>query len=342
MNLITASEIRTNRRDQVVIDLPPMRTTGQSADSMEGAEMLRKGLVALMMGVICAGSAVAADSAATRPNPAPAGLVGWLKGKKSGNQSNSTVSKSAQPTTARTNSRPQPGGIERAVVNDAERQAVSVRQTSGSPQDSNVDHGQSFVPPQNTLQPVPVENAPVLPNISSVSGPQYFSTTPAGSSNVLPVHPGGNWQTYQAPMQIQNVSQGVYTYPVNSSSPAGPAYHGSGMMTPQPQGGSYPMSSGGTYPQPGAALYPAPVPGIPSQIGGAAIMNQAFHPHEMLYPHEYHAMYPPYYYKVNGGFMVSPFGVWSHENWKLQGTQVDVKYKSHISPFALFHAPNHH
>jgi hypothetical protein len=306
---------------------------------MEGAEMLRKGLVALMMGVICAGSAVAADSAARKPNPAPTGLVGWLKSKKSGSPSASQASKSARPTAARTNSKP--GGIERAVVNDAERQAVSVRQTSGSPQDSKAPADASFVPPQNALQPVPVENAPVLPNISSVSGPQYFSATPAGSSNVIPVHPGGNWQTYQAPMPIQNVSQGVYTYPASATSPAGPAYSG-GMMTPQPQGGYYPMSSGGTYPQTGAALYPAPVPGIPTQIGGAAIMNQAFHPHEMLYPHHYQATYPPYYYKVHGGFMVTPFGVWSQENWKLQGTQVDVKYKSHISPFTMFHAPNHH
>ena len=294
---------------------------------MEEAEMLRKGLVALMMGVICAGSAVAADSAARKPNPAPTGLVGWLKGKTTGGSSASGSSKPAHPTAARSNSKSKQGGIVRAVIEDAERQAVTVRQTSGSPQDSNADAAPAFVEPQNALQPVPVENAPVLPNISSVAGPQYFSATPTGSSNVIPVHPGGNWQKYQAPMQIQNVSQGVYTYPAGAMSPAGPAYTGSGMMTPQPQGGYYPMSSGGTYPQPGAALYPAPVPGIPAQICGAAIMNQAFHPHEMLYPHEYHAMYPPYYYKVHGGFMVTPFGVWSHENWKLQGTQVDVKYK---------------
>ncbi len=304
--------------------------------------MLRKGLVALMMGVICAGSAVAADSAARKPNPAPTGLIGWLKGKKSGSPTASQVSEPGNPTAARSNSKPTPGGIERAVVKDAERQAVSVRQTSGSPQDTKATPAQTTVPPQTALQPVPVENAPVLPNISSVAGPQYFSAPPVGSSNVIPVHPGGNWQTYQAPMQIQNVSQGVYTYPASSTHSAGTVYTGGGMMTPQPQGGYYPMSSGGVYPQTGAALYPAPVPGIPSQIGGAAIMNQAFHPHEMLYPHEYHAMYPPYYYKVNGGFMLTPFGVWSHENWKLQGTQVDVKYKSHISPFTLFHAPNHH
>ena len=302
--------------------------------------MLRKGLVALMMGVICAGSAVAADSAARKPNPAPTGLAGWWKHKIAGHHTASAVSRPTQARTVRTQSKPKPGGIERAVVQDAERQSVVVRQTSGSPQDSQ---GQSVqtppVPPQSALQPVPIEMAPVLPNISTETGPQYFSAVPAGSSNVIPVYPGSNWQTYQAPMEIQNVSQGQYFYPASSSSPAGPTNTGGGMVTPQPTGGNYPMSSQGRYPQTGAALYPSPVPGIPQQMGGAAIMNQAFHPHEMLYPHEYHAMYPPYYYKVNGGFMVTPFGVWSHEDWKLQGTKVDVKYKSHISPFTLFHPP---
>jgi len=307
---------------------------------MEGADMLRKGLVALMMGVICAGSAVAADSALHKPNPAPMGLAGWWKNKTSGHQRTSAVSKSGEPRRVSSSSKPQPGGIERAVVNDAERQSVSVRQTAGSPQDSQDQAaGPSSVAPHSALRPVPVEDAPVLPNISSVSGPQYFGAIPPGSSSVIPVHPGSNWQTYQAPMQIQNVSQGQYFYPASSMSPAGPANTGGGMMTPQPNSGYYPTSSQGRYPQTGAALYPSPIPGIPQQMGGAAIMNQAFHPHEMLYPHEYHAMYPPYYYKVNGGFMVTPFGVWSHEDWNLQGTRVDVRYKSHISPFTLFHPP---
>lgn len=93
------------------------------------------------------------------------------------------------------------------------------------------------------------------------------------------------------------------------------------------------------YPQTGAALYPAPLPGIPQQVGGTAIVNPAFQPHEMLYPHQYKAMYGPYYYEVHGDWMVTPFGVWSQENWKLKGTEVDVKYKSHISPFSFFSAP---
>lgn len=302
--------------------------------------MLRKGLVALMMGVICAGSAVAADSVARKPNPAPSGLVGWWKEKVSGHHTGSAFSKPAQQHTVRTKSKPKPGGIERAVVKDAERQSVAVHQTSGSPQDSQDESVPlTPVPPQSALQPVPIEIAPVLPNTSTVSGPQYFSAMPAGSSNVMPVHPGSNWQTYQAPTQIQNASQGQQFHLARSANPAGPASMGGGVMTQQPQGGYYPMSSQGRYPQTGAALYPSPIPGVPVQMGGAAIMNQAFHPHEMLYAHEYHAMYPPYYYKVNGGFMVSPFGVWSHEDWKLEGTRVDVKYNSHISPFTLFHPP---
>ena len=59
----------------------------------------------------------------------------------------------------------------------------------------------------------------------------------------------------------------------------------------------------------------------------------------MLYPHRYKSVYGPYYYKVNGHWIATPFGVLSQENWKLKGTTVDVKYKSHISPFALFNRP---
>lgn len=305
--------------------------------------MLRKGLVALMMGVICAGSAVAADSAARKPNPAPSGgLVGWLKSKTSGQHA--TTSRPTKQNGMRSTATNASSGVKHAVVQDAELQAVKVRQTSGSPQDHNEALRPSAVPEIPTefeLRPIPVEQAPVLPNISTVSGPQYFSATPAGSSNVIPVYPGASWQTYQAPMPIRTVSQGQYTYPASASTPVGPQRTGNGMMTPQPTGGYYPMSSQGQYPQTGAALYPAPVPGIPQQIGGAAVVNPAFHPHEMLYPHQYHAMYPPYYYKVNGGFAVTPFGVWSQEHWKLEGTKVDVKYKSHISPFTLFQPPYH-
>lgn len=97
-------------------------------------------------------------------------------------------------------------------------------------------------------------------------------------------------------------------------------------------------SGGGASAGPGA-LYPSPKPGIPHQVGSTLIPHEALHPHEMLYPHRYRAMYGPYYYQVRGGWIVTPFGVWSKEKWKLKGTTVDVKYKSHISPFALFHPP---
>jgi hypothetical protein len=98
-------------------------------------------------------------------------------------------------------------------------------------------------------------------------------------------------------------------------------------------------SASGAPLHPGTALYPSPIPGIPQQVGGTAISSQFLNPHEMLYAHQYRAMYPPYSYKVNGKWMVTPFGVWSHEDWHLQGTMVDVKYKSSISPFALFTSP---
>lgn len=88
-----------------------------------------------------------------------------------------------------------------------------------------------------------------------------------------------------------------------------------------------------------APLYPTPQPFVPPEVGSSVITNQAFAPHEMLYAHKYHAMYPPFYYKVNGRWMVSESGLRNRESWKLQGTEVKVKYHSHISPFALFAPP---
>lgn len=93
------------------------------------------------------------------------------------------------------------------------------------------------------------------------------------------------------------------------------------------------------YPQLGASLYPAPVAGIPAQMGGTAITNPALHPHELMYEHEYKALYAPFYYEVKGEWIVTPFGVWTQENWKLRGTEVNVKYRKRISPFALFRPP---
>lgn len=97
----------------------------------------------------------------------------------------------------------------------------------------------------------------------------------------------------------------------------------------------------GQYPQLNAPMYPSPVQYTPPWTGGTVVTNQAFAPHEFLYPHDYHAMYPPFYYKVKGGWIVTPFGVRSHEQWKLQGTEVRVKYRSSIPLTAGFIPPRH-
>lgn len=406
--------------------------------------MLRKCLVALMMGVICAENAIAEQPAAKGSNPAPTGIVGWFKSKTSSKKSATakattskttkssksvattkpvmptdkamaskpaaspavagikssgapartaassqstvsgtkpsasstksasttpklTLSKRAKPKTAESTA-----AVERAFVRDAERQAVQVRQTAVQPDDAApaevavappelptlplesgatptvapIDRPETSVPSapaedfvanaESALQPVPIQQAPVLPNSDTVTGPQYFSATPAGMSNPVPIHPSQNWQQYQAPQSVNMSSQGQY-WNASHFAATGPVYQGAAPMSVQ--NGMYPQNGSGMYPQTGAALYPAPRPGIPQQVGGISIENQAFHPHEMLHAHRYRAIYPPYYYKVNGGWMVTPFGVWSKEDWKLQGTQVDVKYHSSISPFTLFKPP---
>lgn len=94
------------------------------------------------------------------------------------------------------------------------------------------------------------------------------------------------------------------------------------------------------YPYLHAPLYPVPQPNIPYQVGGTVVTNQAFGPHEMLYPHSYHAMYPPFSYKVDGHWLLTPFGVWSADHWKLQGTEVRVNYKPNISLLSGFFPPS--
>ncbi|QDT40065.1 hypothetical protein Pan241w_01180 [Gimesia alba] len=94
------------------------------------------------------------------------------------------------------------------------------------------------------------------------------------------------------------------------------------------------------YPQLGAPMYPSPKPGIPDYVGRTIITNQALAPQEMLYAHEYNAMYGPYYYNVKGGWIWTPFGMRSHERWKLEGTRVNVKYKSDFGLFPRFIPPH--
>jgi len=93
------------------------------------------------------------------------------------------------------------------------------------------------------------------------------------------------------------------------------------------------------YPQLGAPLYPSPKPGIPNYVGRTIITNQALAPQEMLYAHEYNSMYGPYYYNVKGGWLWTPFGMRSHERWKLEGTRVNVKYKTDFGFFPRFTPP---
>ncbi len=90
-----------------------------------------------------------------------------------------------------------------------------------------------------------------------------------------------------------------------------------------------PMTAG--YARLNAPLYPSPVQNVPHQVGGVVISNPALAPHEMLYEHEYRGLYPPYYYKVKGWWLWTPFGVESHDKWELTGTEVRVQYRNRSS-----------
>lgn len=93
------------------------------------------------------------------------------------------------------------------------------------------------------------------------------------------------------------------------------------------------------YPYLNAPLYTAPTQRVPYQVGGVFYTNQAFAPHEMLHEHEYEALYPPFFYKVGGHWIMTPWGVWSSEHWDLQGTEVEIEYKSRKPLFSLFANP---
>lgn len=141
----------------------------------------------------------------------------------------------------------------------------------------------------------------------------------SASANDGAVYPGAvNYQT-QAPVHS---THGPTTYVSGNA----------GVAHVQPY-------NAGMYPVTGAPLYPSPVQHTPSWNGGTIITNQAFAPHEMLYPHTYHAMYPPFYYKVKGCWLWTPFGMRQHEHWELQGTEVKVNYRGHISWLSGFHPP---
>jgi hypothetical protein len=78
------------------------------------------------------------------------------------------------------------------------------------------------------------------------------------------------------------------------------------------------------YPQLNSSLYPCPRPNVPVEVGQTYITNQAFYPHEMLYAHQYRALYPPFFYENKCGLTCVPF----FPKPCLKGTLVTVKYKS--------------
>ena len=126
--------------------------------------------------------------------------------------------------------------------------------------------------------------------------------------------------------------------------PANTMHHGATMMSQQQMAGvphamqPAPGQSINAYPQTGAPLYPSPIPNVPYQVGGTMHTNQAFYPHEMMYKHRNKAMYPPFYYVVKGGWVVTPFGVRSNDVWTLTGTTVDVNYKTKHGIFSGFNS----
>jgi hypothetical protein len=99
------------------------------------------------------------------------------------------------------------------------------------------------------------------------------------------------------------------------------------------------VPSQGGYVHLNAAMYPSPKPNVPAWTGVTMVTSPALAPHEMLYPHTYRALYPPYYHRVVGGYVWTPFGIRSHEKWELQGTMVQVKYRSSMPLFHHLPAP---
>jgi len=159
----------------------------------------------------------------------------------------------------------------------------------------------------------------------------------AQSRNTVPVQTVSDPRTTAAPKQVP--AHGYYHGTYN---PYGYGAYQGRVNAPTYNPQYYGNYQGRGYPNMNAPLSPTPRPNIPYQTGGTIITNQAFAPHEMLWAHEYNAMYPPYYYKVKGRWFLTPRGVRSHERWKLEGTRVQVKYKSSIPWHSLFRPPVNH
>ncbi|MFN0055147.1 MAG: hypothetical protein ACKV0T_23480 [Planctomycetales bacterium] len=100
-------------------------------------------------------------------------------------------------------------------------------------------------------------------------------------------------------------------------------------------GNSYGYNHSNGYAPIQAPLYPSPKPDVPYEVGRTMITNPALAPHEMLYPHTYHALYGPYYYRNKCGLNCVPF----FPKPKLRGTEVTVKYKSCHGLFDCWYPP---
>jgi len=89
-------------------------------------------------------------------------------------------------------------------------------------------------------------------------------------------------------------------------------------------GGNVYVDGPACYPQLNSSLYPCPKQNVPVEVGQTFITNQAFYPHEMLYAHQYRALYPPFFYDNKCGLTCLPF----FPKPCLKGTLVTVKYKT--------------
>lgn len=152
---------------------------------------------------------------------------------------------------------------------------------------------------------------------SAAADPPETVSCPAPFEPAAPVYPAQPRHHLNSLLPIHPAPTNVVPYPFPYAQPSAPGY----VVLDAP-------------------MNPVPVPNVPVQVGSTMITNQALYPHEMLYPHRYRAMYPPFYYTMTGRWHVTPWGVRSHEHWDLRGTEVKVKYHSSISPFALFHPPS--
>ena len=195
--------------------------------------------------------------------------------------------------------------------------------------------GQQLHEPESYRPVYPAQTVVVQPTADPVGSEATFAATPRVPPAPLLAN-SKTGATPSAPAKIINhiPSQPIFfAYEEAASAPEGQAKADAPKIVP---------ASGVTpgYPQLSAPLSPVPRQDVPIQVGGTMIAHPALAPHEMLYAHSYRGLYPPFYYKVDGSWMWTPFGMESHDKWQLQGTDVRVKYHSRIGLLSMFAPPN--